>query len=191
MRPLLGVEVARAHVHAVEALRVDREVLRDVAARSCPLRHEAAQVLVERVHADAGSGLHRRVDLRDLALADHVRDRGRVDEHFGRDRAAVGLRERHQRLADDALQRVAELGADLVLLVGGEHVDDAVDALRRALRVQRRQHEVAGLGRRQGGADRLGVAQFADEDDVGVLTQHAAQRLGERVGVACRPRAGG
>ena len=182
VRPLLGVEVARLDVDAVEALGIDREVHRDVAGDGA-LGDEAAEVLVERVHAELRARLHRRVDLRDLTLADHVGDRRGVDEHLGGDRAAVRLRERQQRLADDALQRVAQLGADLVLLVGGEHVDDAVDALRGALRVQGREHEVAGLGGRQGGRDRLGVAQLADEDHIGVLAQHATQGLGERIGV--------
>ncbi len=40
-------------------------------------------------------------------------------------------------------------------------------------------HEVAGLGREQAGLDGLEVAHLADEDDVGILPQRAAQRLGE------------
>ena len=60
----------------------------------------------------------------------------------------------------------------------------AVDRLRRALGVQRREDEVAGLGRGQRGRDRLEVAHLADEDHVGVLTQRGAKSLGEgrRVG---------
>ena len=41
-------------------------------------------------------------------------------------------------------------------------------------------HEVAGLGGVQRGLDGLLVAHFADEDDVGILAQRRAQRLGER-----------
>ncbi len=46
------------------------------------------------------------------------------------------------------------------------------------------EHEVAGLGRRQGGRDRLPVAHLADQDHVGVLSQGGAQRQREvnRVG---------
>ena len=91
---------------------------------------------------------------------------------------AVGGRQ--QRLRDDALQRAGELHANLLLLLGGEDVDDAVDRLRRALRVQGREDEVAGLGRRQRGRDRLEVAHLADEDHVRVLAQRGAQRVGER-----------
>ena len=42
---------------------------------------------------------------------------------------------------------------------------------------------MAGLGCLQRGLGRLGVAQLADQDHVGVLAQHAAKRLVERVGV--------
>ena len=68
----------------------------------------------------------------------------------------------------------------LILLLGREDVDHAVDRLRRALGVQRREDEVAGLGGRQRGRDRLEVAHLADEDHVGVLAERGAERLGER-----------
>ena len=51
---------------------------------------------------------------------------------------------------------------------------------RRALGVQRREHEVPGLGCGERGRDRLEVAHLADEDHVGVLAERRAQRLGER-----------
>ena len=46
--------------------------------------------------------------------------------------------------------------------------------------VQGRQHEVAGQRRAQRELCGLGVADLADEDDVGVLAQHGAQPAGER-----------
>ena len=54
----------------------------------------------------------------------------------------------------------------------------------RVLRVQRGEHEVAGLGRGQRGRDRLEVAHLADEDHVGVLAQRGlqAEREALRVG---------
>ena len=83
----------------------------------------------------------------------------------------------------DRLEHAGELDADLLLLVRREDGDDAVDGLRRVERMQRGEHEVAGLGGEQRRLDRLEVAHLADEDDVGVLAQRAAQRLRERVGV--------
>ena len=63
--------------------------------------------------------------------------------------------------------------------VGGKDVDDAVDRLGRALGVQRREDEVARLGRGERGRDRLEVAHLADEDHVGVLAQRGAKAFGE------------
>ena len=87
---------------------------------------------------------------------------------------------RDQALGDRGLQHRGELQADLLLLVRREHRDDAVDGFGRVERVQRREHQVAGLGGVQRRLDRFHVAHFADEDDVGVLAQGAAQRVGER-----------
>ena len=64
-----------------------------------------------------------------------------------------------------------------------EHRDDAVDRLGGIEGVQRREDQVAGLGREQRGFDRFVVAHFADQDDVGVLTERAAQRVREGAGV--------
>jgi len=49
--------------------------------------------------------------------------------------------------------------------------------------VERRKHEVSGLGSRQRHLDGFQVAHLADQDDVGVLTKHVPQRGPERVRV--------
>ena len=90
----------------------------------------------------------------------------------------------------DRLEHARQLEADLLLLVRREHRDDAVDRFGRVERVQRREHQVAGLGGEQRRLDRLEVAHLADEDDVGILAQRAAQRVRERRRVDRRPRAG-
>ena len=104
------------------------------------------------------------------------------DQHLERrDAAAADLAA--QRLRDDALQRFREHDADLRLPVGRELVDDAVDRRRRGRRVQRAEHQVAGLRRLDRDGDGLQVAQLADQHDVGILAQRRAQRVLERVGV--------
>ena len=125
-----------------------------------------------------------------LALADQVAHARGGHEHLGRDAAAVAVGGREQRLGDDALEADRELGADLALLVGREDVDDAVDGLRRVLGVERREDEVAGLGRGQRRADRLHVAHLADEDHVGVLAQRGLEAEREGLRVRARSRAG-
>jgi hypothetical protein len=114
-----------------------------------------------------------------LALADEVADRRRGEQHLAGGDAAGAVGGRQQLLRDDALQRHRELDAHLLLLGRRKDVDDAVDGLRRVLRVQRGEDEVAGLGRGQRRVDRLQVAHLADEDDVGILTQRGLQAGGE------------
>ena len=88
-----------------------------------------------------------------------------------------------RRCAIAALQDAGELNADLALLVRREDGDDAVDGLGRVERVQRREHQVPGLGGEQRGLDGLVIAHLADQDHVGILTQRAAQRVRERLRV--------
>ncbi len=68
----------------------------------------------------------------------------------------------------------------MALLVGRERVDDAVDRLRRAIRVQRAHDEDAHFGCRNGDRYGLQVAHLADENDVGIFAQCRVQGLGER-----------
>ena len=110
---------------------------------------------------------------------------GGGNHHLDRGHAAQAVGARKQALRDGCLQHAGELDADLALLVRRKHGDDAVDRLGGVERVQRREDEVAGLGGEQRRFDRLVIAHFADEDDVGVLTQRAPQRVRERL--RCRP----
>ena len=104
------------------------------------------------------------------------------DQHFERrDAAAADLAA--QRLRDHALQRFRQHDPDLRLPIGRELIDDAVDGRRRRRRVQRAEHQVAGLRRLDRDRDGLEVAQLADQDDVRILAQRRAQRVLERVGV--------
>ena len=129
------------------------------------------------------AGLDRGIHLRDLAFADQVADRGRADHDLvRRDAAAAGALQ--QRLRDHRAQRFRQHRAHHVLLCGREHVDDAVDGLGRRARVQGAEHQVAGLGGGQRQADRLQVAHFTDQHDVGILAQRRAQRFGEAERVA-------
>ena len=93
-----------------------------------------------------GAGLHDRVDLLDLALADQVPDGVVRQQDLERGDAALAVRGRQQRLRDDALQRAGELDPDLLLLLGREDVDDAVD--------RRRARSACAACRRRGGRSR-------------------------------------
>ena len=83
-------------------------------------------------------------------------------------------------LADDRGERHGELRAHLLLLIGGEHVDDPVDGLRRVVGVERREHEVTGLGEGERVRDRFEVAHLAHQHHVGVFAQCSAEGIAER-----------
>src|SRR5688572_1165229 len=143
-------------------------------------RHELPEVLVEADHAVLPADLHRGSDLERLALPDHVRDGARDLEDLERGDPPFSALAREKPLSDDALQRFGQHDADLLLILAGKHVDDAVDRARRAVRVQGREHEVPRLGRGDRELDRLEVPHFADEDDVGILPQGRLERRRER-----------
>jgi hypothetical protein len=131
----------------------------------------------------AAAGLHGRVDLVGLAVADQVPD-GRGGHHdLDPHDPPVAVGGGDELLADDALEGAGELHPDLLLLVGREHVDDPVHGLGGVLGVEGGEDQVAGLGRGQGDRDRLQVAQLPDQDDVGVLAQDVLEGAGERLGV--------
>ena len=114
---------------------------------------------------------------------DLVEGPARGHQHLdGRD-PALPVDPLQEPLADDPPQRPGQREAGLVLLVGREEVDDPVDGLGGVDGVQRREHQVPGVGRREGGPDGLRVAHLADEDHVGVLAQHPLEGRGVVLGV--------
>ena len=94
------------------------------------------------------------------------------------DEPAAGARQ--ESLGDDRGKGSRELHADLRLAFGREDVGDAVERLRRVVRVERREHEVPRLGKRERELDRLRITHLTDEYDVGVFAERGTQRPRER-----------
>ena len=139
--------------------------------------------VVQRLVALLLADLDHAGDLVGLAFADEVRDRHVDDENFQRGDAARLVDAFEKVLRDDAFERFGKRGANLVLLVGRENVDDTIDCFRRARGVQRAEDKVAGGRGGQRQLDRFQIAHFTDEKDVRVFAQRAAQGGGERVRV--------
>ena len=120
-----------------------------------------------------------RVHLRHLGLADQVADGRCADHDLVRGHppcAVLGLEQRlrdHRRSDSDSMARI------MFLFRGREDVDDAVDGLRRGAGVQSAEDQVTGFGGGQRQPDGFQVAHFAHQDDVRVLAQRGAQRVGE------------
>src|SRR5205823_2571094 len=119
-------ELVRRRGHA-QAL-----VLRDLAAHV-----QLVERIVQSLHPVLLARLLHRWDLLDLLVPDQRPHGGGHDQDLARHHAPAALGLLQQRLGDDALEHERELGADLGLLVGREHIDDAVDALHRRIGVQR------------------------------------------------------
>ena len=81
-----------------------------------------------------------------------------------------------QPLTEHGPQVVGQRHTQLVALGGREEDEDAGHRLRGRPGVEGAEHEVAGFGGREGGGETLGIAHFADHDDVGILPQHVPQR---------------
>jgi len=118
-----------------------------------------------------------------LGFADEVADGGGDHEDFQGGDASLLVDSFEEVLGDHTAQGFGQAGSDLVLLFGREDVDDTVDRLGGALGVKRSEHQVTGAGGGERQFDRLEIAHFADEDDVGVLAQGAFEGGGERARV--------
>ena len=104
---------------------------------------------------------------------------GVEDQNFQRGDTALFVDALEKVLRDDAFERFGKRGANFVLLFGRENVDDTVDRLGRAWRVQCAEDEVAGAGGDEREFDRFKIAHFADQNDVRIFAQRAAQRGGK------------
>ena len=106
-----------------------------------------------------------------LAFAHQVRDGSGEDEDFQRSAAALLVNALEEILSHDTPERLRQRRANLVLLLGREHVDDAVHCLRGALCVQRAKDKMPSACRSDGQLDRFKIAQFSNEDDVWIFAQ--------------------
>ena len=99
------------------------------------------------------------------------------DFAYGTPRALVGTLDQH--LGDDGDQTLRKEALGLLALFRGQRVDDAIDGLGGAGRVQGTQHQVTGLGRGHRHGYGFGIAQLADQDDVRILAHGRAYALGK------------
>ena len=130
-----------------------------------------------------GTGEHEALHLWGLAFADQVLN-GLGDDHdFGGHDTALAACADEELLAEHGLQGRGELESDLALAGFREDAHDSVDRVDGAVGVERGKHEVTGLGSGECGFNGGEVAHFADEDNVGVLTQDGAEAVGIGLGV--------
>src|SRR5208282_301841 len=129
------------------------------------------------------TGLHGRVNLVNLVFTDQVAHGGIGHQNFHAHGASLVIGAGQQALTHDAFEDQRKLGANLRLLVRGEHVNDAVDGRGCRVGVQSAEGEVAGFGDTQRRLDGFQVAHFADQHHVRVFTKSGAQGIGKTLGV--------
>ena len=110
-----------------------------------------------------------------FAVADEVTDGGGVGEDFEGEDASFAIGSRDELLGDDASEGFADHDADLVSLIGGEDVEDAVEGACGVTGVEGAEDEVTGFGGGDGELDGFEVAHFTDHDDVGVFAKGASE----------------
>ena len=92
--------------------------------------------VVQRLVAFLFADLNHARDLMRLRFAHQVRDRGVDDQDFERGEAARFVDSLEKILCDDAFERFGQRGANLVLLIGRENIDHAIDRFGRARSVK-------------------------------------------------------
>ena len=125
-----------------------------------------------------------------LALEDQVLDQRRVEHDLDRGDAPLAVLARHQALRHERAHVERQVHQQLLAALVGKEVDDAVERLVGAVRVQRGEAQVAGLGEGDRVLHRLAVADLADQDHVGRLAQRVLERRVPRIACRRRPRAG-
>ena len=144
---------------------------------------QAEQRLVEGLHAGLGGFGHKLFDFRHLAFHDEVGDQRRVDHHLHRRHTALGVLHWDQALRHHRLEIKRQVHQQLIALVLGEEIDDAIQRLVGVVRVQRRQAQMAGFGELDGVFHGLARADFTDQDHVRRLTQGVLERGFEALGI--------
>src|SRR5487761_110160 len=144
---------------------------------------ELIERLIEGLHAEPRRARHDVLDLRHLAFEDEVLDERRVQHDLhGRDTAGAALA-RHQAPRDERPDVERQVHQQLRPALVGEEVDDAVQRLVGVVGVQRREHQVPGLGELNAVLHGLAVADLADQDDIRRLAKSVLERGVPRVGV--------
>ncbi len=139
--------------------------------------------MVEGAHAELLRLAHDRLDLVEFALQQLVRDDRRVEQDFHGGLAALAVDGAHQTLRDDGAQVTGEVHQHLLATLFGKEVHDAIERLVGAVRMQRAQTQMAGLGEGDGVLHRLRVTDLTDQDHVRRLTQRVLERVVPRVRV--------
>ncbi len=137
---------------------------------------QVEQVLVEGLHAHLARLGHDALDLVHLAFENHVRDQWRIEQDLHRGSAALAVLLRYQPLRHQRADVQRQIHQQLLFTLFREEVDDPVDRLIGTVGMQGRHAQMARLGECNRVIHGLAVANLADQDHIGRLTQRVFQR---------------
>ena len=117
-------------------------------------------------------------------VANKVPERYAAWEYLDRGHPPSCIGGGHEPLSDQEPQTTRQGLSRFRLVHGGEHINQAIDGLRRGFAAYRAEYEMAGFRGSKGESDRFPVVQLADDNHIRVLAQRAPQRGGDasRVG---------
>lgn len=140
------------------------------------------QAVVHRGHAFGGTALDDRTDVGDATALDCIGQGLVLEKNFVDGAAAFGFAFAEE-LGDDTGEASCKHDAHLVLLLGGEGIDDAVDGLGCVVRVERAEDEHTHRGATERELDGFQFAHLAEQKDVGVVPHRALKCGGKALGV--------
>ena len=140
-------------------------------------------MLVEGLHAELARFFHDLLDFMHFTFEDQVRHQRRIQQDFNRRYASLAVALGQQPLRHNGAYIERQIHQQLVLALFGEEVNDAVERLVGAVRMQGCHAQVAGLGECNGVVHGLTITNLADQNDIGRLTQGVAQRGVPRIGI--------
>ena len=151
--------------------------------RDHALLERVPDCVVHELHAFIFSGDDDVLEFLGGAFADDSAGCGVDDEDFVDCDTAAAIGAFHEELGDDSAQGVGEHGADLGLLICGEHVDETVDGFPRVVGVEGTEDEETGFCGGESELDGFEVTHFPYEDDVRIFAKGGFESDGEAFGV--------
>lgn len=139
--------------------------------------------IVHEAHSRFSAGLDDAGKHVGFSFADQISDCGVVGEDFQGEHASCAIGSGDELLGNDPAQRFGDHDADLVTLVCGEDVEDAIQSACGVSGGQGSENQVTRLGGGDGELDGLQVTHFTYHDNVGVFAESSSEGGGETFGV--------
>lgn len=140
------------------------------------------EMLIEAVHPFVDGGFDDAAEQVQVVTSDGVLGCG-VALHDFEARDPFGEGAWDETLADDGVETAGEQGAGVGLFGGGMEFTDTIERLRHGIGVESGEDEVAGFGGLHGGLNGGAISNFADENDLGILSDGIADGVGETSGI--------